>query len=406
MEREESAMRQHIYRDATLATLDGERGWGLIDHAAIAVEGDRIVYVGAAANIPAEFTQYPQSALDGRLITPGLIDCHTHLVYGGSRAREFEQRLEGANYEEIARAGGGIFSTVEATRKASDEELLSAALNRLDRMLAEGVSTVEVKSGYGLDRETELRLLRIAAQLEENRPVRISKTFLGAHAIPKGMDGDAYIDEICLPTLREAAAEGLVDMVDGFCETIAFTPAQIERVFDEATQLDLPIKLHAEQLTDQGGARLAAEYGARSADHLEFIGDNGIAAMAEAGTVAVLLPGAFYFLGETKLPPIDGFRGAAVPMAVATDSNPGSSPMTSILLAMNMAATLFGLTPEECLRGVTVNAAQALGLASVGRLSAGQSADLAIWDITDPAELTYRMGDAPLYMRVFGGIEC
>lgn len=399
-------MRHHIYTDATLTTLANARGWGMIADAAIAIEGDRIVYVGASETIPAQFADFGKNSLEGRLVTPGLIDCHTHLVYAGSRAREFELRLEGASYEEIARAGGGIFSTVEATRKASDEELLAGALTRLDRLLAEGVSTVEVKSGYGLDRDTELRLLRVAARLSEMRPARISKTFLGAHAIPKGMDADDYIDTICIPALREAAAEGLVDMVDGFCETIAFTPTQIRRVFDEAASLSLPVKLHAEQLSDQGGAQLAADYGALSADHLEFISADGIAAMAQAGTVAVILPGAFYFLGETRKPPVPDFRDAGVPMAVATDSNPGSSPMSSLLLAMNMAATLFGLTPEECLRGVTVNAARALGLSDVGRLCAGQAADLAIWDVTDPAELTYRIGDAPLYKRVFGGIEC
>lgn len=399
-------MRHHIYTDATLATLAEARGWGMIADGAIAIEGDRIVYVGASNSIPDQFAGFEKSSVEGRLVTPGLIDCHTHLVYAGSRAREFELRLEGASYEEIARAGGGIFSTVEATRGASEEELLAGALARLDRLLAEGVSTVEVKSGYGLDRETELRMLRVAARLAEMRSVRISKTFLGAHAIPKGMDADDYLETICLPTLREAAAEGLVDMVDGFCETIAFTPAQIRKVFDVAAELGLPVKLHAEQLSDQGGAAMAAEYGALSADHLEFIGEGGISAMAGAGTVAVILPGAFYFLGETRKPPIQGFRDADIPIAVATDSNPGSSPMTSLLLAMNMAATLFGLTPEECLRGVTVNAARALGLSDVGQLCAGQAADLAIWDVTDPAELTYRMGDAPLHKRVFGGIEC
>lgn len=399
-------MRHHVYTDATLATLEGERGWGMVEDAAVAIDGDRIAFVGARHAIPAAFAGFERESLGGRLVTPGLIDCHTHLVHAGSRAREFELRLEGASYEEIARSGGGIFSTVEATRNASDDELLAGALARLDRLLAEGVTTVEVKSGYGLDRETELRILRVAARLAELRPVRISKTFLGAHAIPKGVDGDTYLDEICLPALREAAGEGLVDMVDGFCENIAFSPAQIRKVFDEAARLDLPVKLHAEQLTDQGGARLAAEYGALSADHLEFIGEDGIAAMAAAGTVAVVLPGAFYFLGETQLPPIAALREAGIAMALATDSNPGSSPMTSILLAMNMAATLFGLTPEECLRGVTVNAARALGLAGVGRLAAGQIADLAIWDVADPAELTYRMGDAPLYRRLFGGIEC
>ncbi len=399
-------MRDHIYIDATLATLADARGWGMIENGAIAISGDRIVYAGPSDAIPAQYAHCESSALKGRLITPGLIDCHTHLVYAGSRAREFELRLEGASYEEIARAGGGIFSTVEATRNAPEGVLLAGALARLDRLLSEGVSTVEIKSGYGLDRETELRMLRVAAELAEQRPVRISKTFLGAHAIPKGMDADDYLDTICLPTLREAAAEELVDMVDGFCETIAFSPAQIRKVFDVAAELGLPIKLHAEQLSDQGGAQLAAEYGALSAEHLECVSEAGIGAMANAGMVAAILPGAFYFLGETRKPPIQAFRDAGVPMVLATDSNPGSSPMTSLLLAMNMGATLFGLTPEECLRGATVNAAQALGLSDVGRLAAGQAADLAIWDVTDPAELTYRMGDAPLHKRVFGGMEC
>lgn len=399
-------MPHFAYTDAKLVTLDSDEGLGLVDKGAIVIADDRIAYAGDAGDIPAEFADCEERSLVGRLVTPGLIDCHTHLVYGGSRAREFEMRLRGASYEEIAEAGGGIVSTVEATRSTSNDELLEAALVRLDRMLAEGVCTVEIKSGYGLDRENELRMLRIAASLEDHRSVRISKTFLGAHAVPKDMDADSYIDDICLPALRDAAAEGLIDMVDGFCETIGFTPAQIERVFDEAKTHGLPIKLHAEQLSDQGGAKLAAEYGALSADHLEFIGQDGIAAMAEAGTVAVLLPGAFYFLGETQLPPMDAFRKAGIPMAVATDSNPGSSPMTSILLAMNMGATLFGMTPEECLRGTTINAARALGITDAGTLAAGNVADLAIWDVTDPAELTYRIGDAPLHKRVFGGVEC
>lgn len=399
-------MRHQIYTDATLATLAEARGWGMIADGAIAIDGDRIVYAGAADSLPGEFAGFEKMSLGGRLVTPGLIDCHTHLVYAGSRAREFALRLEGASYEEIARAGGGIFSTVEATRSASEEELLAGALARLDRLLAEGVCTVEIKSGYGLDRETELRMLRVAARLAEMRPVRIRKTFLGAHAIPKDMDADHYLDGVCLPTLREAAAENLVDMVDGFCETIAFSPTQIRKVLDVAVELGLPVKLHAEQLSDQGGAALAAEYGALSAEHLEFVGEDGIAAMAGAGTVAVILPGAFYFLGETRKPPIEAFRRAGVPMALATDSNPGSSPMTSLLLAMNMGATLFGLTPEDCLRGVTVHAARALGLPDLGRLAPGQTADLAIWDVADPAELTYRMGDAPLHKRIFGGAEC
>ncbi len=399
-------MAQHLFTQASIATLQPGTPYGLLEDGAIAIDGGKIVYIGRRADLPDAHLAWPKTALDGRLITPGLIDCHTHLIYAGSRAREFEQRLEGATYEEIARAGGGIFSTVEATRKASDQELLASALGRLDQMISQGVTTVEIKSGYGLDRDTELRLLRIASQLPKHRPVRICKTFLGAHAIPNGMDGDTYLDEICLPTLREAAAEGLVDMVDGFCENIAFTPAQIEKLFIVAQELNLPLKLHAEQLSDQGGTELAARFGALSADHLEYLSDQGIAAMAKAGTVAVLLPGAFYFLKETKKPPIEALRRAGVPMAVATDCNPGSAPMTSLLLAMNMAASLFGLTPEEALRGVTVNASTALGLANIGQLEIGAVADLAIWDVSHPAELTYRIGDAPLYKRLFGGNEC
>ena len=395
-----------LFTDATLATLQHPRGYGLIEDGAIVIEGERLAYVGAAGDLPIQYADVEKTSLDGRLVTPGLIDCHTHLVHGGSRAREFEMRLTGATYEEIARAGGGIFSTVEATRNASDEELLAGALARVDRMTREGVTAIEIKSGYGLDRETELRLLRIADRIARERPVHVVKTFLGAHAIPRGADGDAYLEEICLPTLREAAAQGLVDMVDGFCENIAFTPAQIERVFATARELNLPVKLHAEQLSNLGGAALAARCGALSADHLEYIDDAGVDAMAGAGMVAVMLPGAFYFLKETRRPPVESFRKAGVPMAVATDSNPGSSPMTSILLAMNMAATLFGLTPEECLRGVTANAAKALGLADRGTLAANNRADLAVWDVSCPAELAYRMGDAPLCKRIFGGREC
>lgn len=395
-----------LFTDATLTTLEPASEYGLIEGGAIAIEGDRIAYAGSLDGLPSQYADIEKTSLEGRLVTPGLIDCHTHLIYGGSRAREFELRLNGATYEDIARAGGGIFSTVEATRNASDEELLASALARVDCMLSEGVTTIEIKSGYGLDRDTELRLLRIADQISRERPAHIVKTFLGAHAIPKDMDGDAYLDDICLPTLREAAAAGLVDMVDGFCENIAFTPVQIEKVFSIAKELELPVKLHAEQLSNLGGAALAANYNALSADHLEYIDEAGVNAMADADMVAVMLPGAFYFLKETKRPPIDAFRKTGVPMAVATDSNPGSSPMTSILLAMNMAATLFGLTPEECLRGVTVNAAKALGLSGAGELATGYRADLAIWDISHPAELTYRMGDAPLYKRIFGGLEC
>lgn len=369
---------------------------------AIVVKAGKIVAVGTDAAI----FEGRRVDLGGRLVTPGLIDCHTHLVYGGSRAREFEMRLEGAGYEEIARAGGGIMSTVAATRGADEDALTDSALARLDRLLAEGVTTVEIKSGYGLDRETELRMLRVARRLERLRKVRVRTSFLGAHAVPKGAQADEYIDEICIPTLRAAHAEGLVDAVDGFCEGIAFSPAQIRRVFEAARALGLPVKLHAEQLSDLKGAVLAAEFGALSADHLEYLGGDGVAAMAAAGTVAVMLPGAFYTLRETRLPPVAGLRAAEVPLAVATDANPGTAPMTSILLAMNMAATLFRLTPAECLHGVTTHAARALGLDDCGAIAPGLRADLAVWDVTDPAELSYRMGDAPLYARYFEGEKC
>jgi len=372
----------------------------------VAVENGRISHVDSAQNLPKRFASASYHNLGGRLVTPGLIDCHTHLVYAGSRAREFELRQQGATYETIMRAGGGIFSTVAATRAASSEELLADALKRIDRLIAEGVTTVEIKSGYGLDRDTELRMLRVARDIEKHRAIAVRTTFLGAHAFPKDIGADAYLDEICLPTLREAAAEGLVDAVDGFCENVGFSAQQMARVFDLARDLGLPVKLHAEQLSDQGGAGLAASYGALSADHLEYVSDDGIAAMAASDMVAVLLPGAFYTLKEKQLPPVGKLRAAGVPMALATDGNPGSAPMSSILLAMNMGAVLFGLTPEECLRGVTEHAAHALGLTDRGRIEVGMRADLAIWDVADPAELSYRIGDAPLYQRVFEGRLC
>lgn len=395
----------HIFGNAKLATLSGASGYGLISGALVVVDG-LIKWIGPEADLPAKYKQSLRTDLDGRLVTPGLIDCHTHLVYGGSRANEFEMRLEGKTYAEISKAGGGIVSTVAATQTASDAELLAQTHQRLGNLLAEGVSVVEIKSGYGLDIDNELRMLRIARQLEQQRPVRIKTTFLGAHAIPEGISPDHYIDHVCIPALKQGHSENLIDAVDGFCENIAFTTAQIARVFDIAKELSLPVKLHAEQLSDQSGAQLAAKYGALSADHLEYISDEGIAAMAKAGVVAGILPGAFYYLGETQKPPIEKFRQALIPMAIATDSNPGSSPMTSILMAMNMAATLFGVTPEECLRGVTINAAKALGLNDCGSLAVGKRADLAIWDTSHPAELTYRMGDTPLYQRIFEGKIC
>lgn len=375
---------------------------------AIVIEGERIAWAGLQSDLPGAYRNASTRDLGGRLVTPALIDCHTHLVHGGNRTREFELRLEGASYEEIARAGGGIVSTVTATRGASDAQLLSQALPRLDALLAEGVSTVEIKSGYGLDIDTELSMLRVARALARERPVTIRTSFLGAHAIPAEYKGraDTYLDEVCLPALRAAHAEGLADAVDGFCENIAFSADQIERVFTEARALGLPVKLHAEQLSQQGGTQLAARYGALSADHLEYADEDDAKAMAKAGMVAVLLPGAFYFLRETKLPPIAALRQHGVPMALATDCNPGSSPLTSLLLTMNMGCTLFRLTPDEALRGVTVNAAKALGLDDRGVIAPGKRADLAIWNAEAPAELAGRIGFNPLHQRIFGGQPC
>jgi len=389
-----------LLTNATLATMTN--GTSLMEGAAILIEDDHIAWVGPMADAPA---CADSRDLGGRLVTPGLIDCHTHLVHGGNRAREFELRLNGASYEAVARAGGGIISTVRATREASEADLLASALLRLDRMLAEGVTTVEVKSGYGLTVADELKMLRVARGLTKARPVTVHVSFLAAHAVPPEFTGraDAYIDEVCVPALRAAHAEGLVDSVDGFCEGIAFSPAQIERVFVEARRLGLPVRLHAEQLSNLGGAALAARHGALSADHLEYLDAAGAQAMAQAGTVAVILPGAFYTLRETQLPPIDLLRQHGVRMAVATDCNPGTAPMTSLTLAMNMACTLFRMTPDEVLAGVTLHAAAALGLSDRGRIAPGQRADLAIWEARHPAELSYRIGATPLYARIHGG---
>jgi imidazolonepropionase len=392
-----------VIRNATLATMvPGGAPYGLVRDGAIIVRDGQIAWAGPAADMP-DAGDATIRDLGGRLVTPALIDCHTHLVHGGNRAREFEMRLEGASYEEIARAGGGIVSTVAATRAADEDSLLASALRRVDALIAEGVGVVEIKSGYGLDADTELRMLRVARRIARDRPVRVRTSFLGAHAVPAGMEADAYIDEVCIPALRRAHADGLADAVDGFCEGIAFLPEQIARVFDVAVELGLPVKLHAEQLSDLGGAKLAASHGALSADHLEYLGADGIAAMAEAGTVAVILPGAFYTLRETQAPPIAALRAAGVPMAVATDANPGSSPMVSLLLAMNMACTLFRMTPEEALAGTTRNAARALGLDDCGTIASGLRADFAVWDVEEPAELSYRIGFNPLYRRILGG---
>lgn len=394
-----------LLANATLAGTEDARPHGLIPRGAVAIEGERIAWAGAEAELPARLAGLERLDLEGRLVTPGLIDCHTHIVHGGNRAREFEMRLEGASYEEIARAGGGIVSTVTATRAAGEDRLLAEALPRVDALIAEGVTKIEVKSGYGLDMETELAMLRAARRIAQVRPVRVRTSFLGAHAVPPEYRGrpDAYLDEVCLPTLDAAHAEGLADAVDGFCEGIAFDTVQMARVFARARAVGLPVKLHAEQLSNIGGARLAASFGALSADHLEYADEGDAAAMAAAGTVAVILPGAFYTLRETRLPPVTAFRAHGVPMAVATDCNPGSSPMTSLLLAMNMAATLFRMTPQECLAGVTRHAARALGLADSGVIGVGMRADLAVWDVESPAELTYRIGFNPLWTRIFGG---
>ncbi|WP_375589304.1 imidazolonepropionase [Hoeflea alexandrii] len=391
--------------NATLATMDGSPAYGLVEQGAVAIENGVIAWAGPGQTVPARFDAGEVLDLDGRLVTPALIDCHTHIVHGGNRAREFEMRLEGASYEEVARAGGGIVSTVAATRAATEDELVASALTRVDAMIAEGVSTIEIKSGYGLDTANELKMLRAAKAVAAQRQVRVRTSYLGAHAVPPEYKGraDAYIDEVCIPALEAAHAEGLVDAVDGFCEGIAFTPEQIARVFERAKELGIPVKLHAEQLSNLGGAKLAADYGALSVDHLEYATAEDAAAMAKAGSVAVILPGAFYTLRETVAPPIQAFREAGVPMAVATDCNPGSSPMSSLLLSMNMACTLFRMNPEEALVGVTRNAARALGLDDTGQIKPGLRADLAIWNAEHPAELAYRIGFNPLWKRIFGG---
>ena len=400
-------MNQTLIKNCRIATMvKGEVAYGLDGSDAMIIDDEIISWIGRIAEIPKEHSVTQSVDFGGRLVTPAPIDCHTHLVFGGHRAMEFEMRLNGASYEDVARAGGGIVSTVSATREASVSELISGALLRLDALVAEGVSTVEVKSGYGLDIETELRMLRVARMLEQHRNVTIKTSFLGAHAVPieyLGRD-DAFIEEVCIPALRAAHADGLVDAVDAFCEGVAFQPEQVARVFDVAKELGLPVKIHAEQLSNLGGAKMAASYGALSADHIEYLDEAGVAAMAVAGTVAVILPGAFYTLREKQAPPIELLRKYGVPMAVATDANPGSSPMTSILLAMNMASTLFRVTPEEAFAGTTRVAAKALRLNDRGVIAPGMRADLAVWDAETPAELVYRIGFNPLHKRIFGGV--
>jgi imidazolonepropionase len=397
-----------IWRNARIATLDPNLpGLGMIEDAAIAVRNGRIAFVGRWQDLPLALSEATDIIdCEGRVITPGLIDCHTHIVFGGDRAMEFEMRLQGATYEEVARAGGGIVSSVKATNALSVDGLVKAALPRVDTLLAEGVSTLEIKSGYGLSIEGELNMLRAARALEKVRPVRVVTSYLGAHATPveyKGRNGD-YITDVVLPGMDRAHAEGLVDAVDGFCEVIAFSVDEMRRVFDHAKALGLPVKLHAEQLSNLGGAKMAASYGALSADHLEYLDAEGAAAMAEAGTVAVILPGAFYAINETQKPPSQALRDAGVRIAIATDCNPGTSPLTSLLLTMNMSATLFRLTVDECIAGATREAARALGLATeTGTLETGKSADFVIWNIDRPAELVYRIGFNPLHARIFKG---
>jgi imidazolonepropionase len=395
-----------LWLNARLATMTTSGvAYGVIHDGALGVADGRIAWIGPRADLPHE-TAHAVHDAGGRWITPGLVDCHTHIVHGGERSREFELRLEGASYAEISQAGGGIVSTVAQTRAASEDELFSSAARRIADLRAEGVTTLEIKSGYGLDLDTEIKMLRVARRLGEALPITVRTSFLGAHALPAEFDGRSgdYIDSVCREVMPAVHDEGLADAVDGFCETIGFTLAETERVFEAARDLGLPVKIHAEQLSDRGGAQLAAAHGALSADHLEFLSHDGVRAMADAGTVAVLLPGAYYFLRETQLPPLDAFRDHGVPIAISTDSNPGSSPVGSLLLMINMACTLFRMTPEEALAGVTRNAARALGLGdSHGTLEVGKVADFVLWDIEQPAALAYRIGANPCYRVVQAG---
>jgi len=403
------AMRcDRLWYDARLATMSAASpGLGIIENGLIASRNGQILYAGRADEAPAGLDAEERIGLDGRWVLPGLIDCHTHLVYAGNRSSEFERRLAGATYEEIAQAGGGILATVRATRSASEADLIAATLPRLDDLLEQGVTTVEIKSGYGLDRKVELRQLRAARALALVRPVHVRTTYLGLHALPPefAADREGYLDLVCRELVPLVAAENLAEAVDAYCEGIAFSLDEISRFFTAAAAAGLACKLHADQLSNGAGAALAARHKALSADHLEYCDQAGAAAMAAAGTVAVLLPGAFYFLRETKVPPIEHFRHSGVPMAIATDSNPGTSPLTSPLLAMNFAATLFRMTVDECLAGVTRHAARALGILDrVGSLESGKWCDLTIWDVERPAELVYRIGANPLHRRVWRGL--
>ena len=395
-----------LWKNVTAATMAGE-GFGIINNAAIGVTDGKISFIGPENTLPKPARQLCEYVFDagGRVATPGLIDCHTHLVYAGSRAHEFEQRLQGVSYEDIARAGGGITSTVKATREATEDQLFDLALSRLRSLFLDGTTTVEVKSGYGLDFESERKILRVATRLRDDAAFRVQRTFLGAHAVPPEFKGrtDEYVDSVC-DMMQKLHTEQLIDTVDAFCENIGFTTQQTRKIFEKAKSLGLPVKLHAEQLSDMQGAQLAAEYGALSADHLEYISEAGVAAMAKAGTVAVLLPGAFYYLREKILPPIALFRQYGVPMAIATDHNPGTSPVLSPVLMLNMACTLFRMTPEEALAGLTRNAAKALGYDKIcGTLENGKAADMALWDIAHPRDLSYAVGHSPCHGIMIAG---
>ena len=401
-----------LITNAVLATLDEPKmtnadgsDYNLIEDGFLSFADGVITGLGSMSAVPKASSEINVINAEGRLLTPAFIDCHTHIVHGGHRANEFELRLNGASYADVAKAGGGIVSTVTATRNMSEKELVANALPRVDALLSEGVSLIEIKSGYGLDIDTELKMLRAARAITDLRPVRVVTSFLGAHALPHEYkeDADKYIDDICIPAMQKGYTDGLIDAVDGFCENIAFNAEQIDRVFDAARALGIPVKLHAEQLSRSGGTLLAARYKALSVDHVEYANEEDAQALGASGTVAVMLPGAFYTLREKQQPPIDLFRQNGVPMALATDANPGSSPLTSLLLAMNMGCTLFRMTPAEALAGVTRNAAKALGLHDTGMLRPGLRADLALWNVNHPAELAYRVGFNPLSMRIFGG---